>query len=694
MVHSLAMPHLLLELGCEELPASQVASAVRQFADRVGAFLQEHDFGGTLVGQYGTPRRLIVAWDGVAPMEPDREVEQRGPSLKVAYDAEGNPSKALEGFCRGQGVDPSELEQRDDYVWVTKKVAGRSLNELLGEKLEGLILGIHFDKTMRWGSGRTRFARPIRWVLAAFDGQLVRARVGGVATGLKSRGHRFYAPTEFEATNFTRLVQDLRARFVEPDPEVRRERIRDGAKRVAAPDRPELTPELVDENVYLTEWPDPLRGDFDEDFLELPEPVLVTAMAKHERFFPVRDAGGKITRSFISVRNSGEESTVRSGNGWVLGARFNDARYFFREDQKLTLADFLEKTKGMTFQEQLGSVHDRTERFQGFRDALAAAVGLEAEEGALLKQALQWAKADLSSGLVSELSSLQGVIGGEYARREGLPEPVCQAIARQYQFSQFSAPESAADRLATAVTIADQVDKLAGYLGIGKMPSGSSDPFGLRRAAGALVEIAWANPRMKRGYLALFEAAIAQYQAQEREFDPTQTLHLIRDLFAGRYELALRAPIDVREAALTEESAVLNPREVRLRTEILSNLRSDVAFVQTATRPLNILAAAAKKGESVTPGVPLDALQSEEGATLAAALEAQSRPLNNALEAEDAQTAAGALKELEPPIHVFFEATMIMHEEPAVRAARLGLVARVAEVLRRAGDWSQLTPEA
>ncbi|RYG32274.1 glycine--tRNA ligase subunit beta, partial [bacterium] len=357
------MPELLLEVGCEELPATFVRKAFLDLAARVGAELVGAGLreSAEATTTLGTPRRLIVVFGNVSDRQSDREERLRGPSITAAYNPDGTPSKALEGYCRKQGVDPAEVENDGQYVWVTKRIAGRHAGEILIEALPRAIRGLSFEKSMRWGSSRMRFARPIRWILASFDGGAVNFEIEGVASGLESRGHRFYAPEPFSAPNAGKLMDELRARFVEPDPEERRKRILAGAPAVAEgiPDLPEA---LVDENVHLTEWPTAIRGEFPASFLELPEPVLVTAMAKHERMFPIRDAEGKLTNAFVFVRNSGEDDTVRRGAEWVLNARFNDARFFFDEDKKKTLDDFLAATETIVFQEKLGTVRKRADR--------------------------------------------------------------------------------------------------------------------------------------------------------------------------------------------------------------------------------------------------------------------------------------------------------------------------------------------
>ncbi len=683
------MPELLLELGMEELPASFVERAFGQLRDEICRRLTEAHLTHGETAALGTPRRLLICVQNVAAQQPDRTEENRGPALKSAYDADGYPTKALEGFCRGQGVSTDSLRKDDMYVWATKHIAGRPASEVLAEILPASIRALTFDKSMRWGANRMRFARPIRWILAAFDGAHVPFSVETVASGLKSRGHRFNAAEEFEASTWDSLLAELRSRQVEPDPEVRRELIVRQAKAVAS-GTPEMTDALIDENVYLTEWPRALEGEFKPDFMVLPEPVLITAMAKHERFFPVRGEDGKLTNRFISIRNGGEEATVRSGNAWVLNARFNDAKFFFDEDQNSTMDDFLAKTERMLFQEKLGSVRQRSDRLCSLAAWIWDWTGGEASGKADAAQAGLYLKADLSTGLVSELASLQGVIGGEYARTAGMSDAVCGAIATQY------APERANSDVARCAIAADQLDKLAGYLGLGLAPTGSSDPYGLRRAVTVLIDLSLSWPSATQSWLGAFAQSFDIYAGAGHSLDRERAEASLAEIFAGRYKALMpEARYDLLEAAVRadDREALSNPRAVRLRLLALQELSADPAFVQTATRPLNIVAAAEKKGMVVPDQLMLDALDSAEGTALADALAQSEAPLMSALLAEDPTGIAEALRGLSAPINAFFDSTMVMVDDARVRNARLALLKQAGQQLLQAGDWTLVVVE-
>ncbi|MGH2639555.1 MAG: glycine--tRNA ligase subunit beta, partial [Rhabdochlamydiaceae bacterium] len=399
------MPELLLELGCEELPATFVAKASTDLENAISSRLQEV-FGQKFKAKlFATPRRLIVAFFDIPLQQEDSIKEMRGPSIGASFDANDVPQGPLIGFCKANGVAVETVERRDGYIWMKKSVVGLASNELLSQVLPDAIKSLTFEKSMRWGSGKLRFARPIRWILAAFNGQLINFEIEGVTAGLESRGHRFYFPKPFSARDLEELLTGLRTRKVEPDPAIRRGSIVEQSKSVA-PGIPDLPADLVEENVYLTEFPTAISGTFGEHYLELPSSVLVTAMAKHEKMFPVKSrSDGKLTNGFVFIRNGGEDETVRLGTEWVLNARLDDARFFYQEDQKYSLAEFLEKCDQIVFQANLGTIRDRAERLHDLTSFVASKTDADEDEVDHAARAGLYAKADLSTGLVSELAS-------------------------------------------------------------------------------------------------------------------------------------------------------------------------------------------------------------------------------------------------------------------------------------------------
>lgn len=672
------MPNLLFELGCEEMPASAVAQAEADLRTEFETRLKESGLDVGSIQSFATPRRLIIGCQGIAERQADREEEARGPRAGAAFDSDGNPTKALEGFCRGQGISAADVFVRDDYVWFKKSIEGQNAVDVLSNLIPDAVKALKFDKTMRWGTEKARFVRPIRWILAKLDNQVVPFEIFGVASGAKSCGHRFMAPEFFEPKDWDNHIELLRKNFVEPDSSRRRELIINGAISASSA-TPDLSEDLIDENMHLAEWPMAHEGAFDSEYMSLPEPVLVTAMAKHERFFPVRDAEGNITNKFISIRNNGDEALVKKGNEWVLNARFNDARFFYLEDQKKSLDDFLALTEQMLFQDKLGTVRQRADRLANLTSIVNIALGGHEVESEEARMAGLYAKADLSSGLVSELSSLQGVIGGEYARREGMSEKVAIAIAGQYKIPKEATEQN---RMAIALLVADQMDKLAGFLGLGLIPKGSSDPFGLRRAATLSIQAAWLS-QSDVDYTQIFREAFKGYQAQRIVLESKVAEDALADLFAGRYEALLTGVShDVQEAVNSGWLSLSAPLLYLQRTKWLSEAKTRPETVQTFTRPLNILNSARQKGQ-----LPVDSKTQESSL--------KSEPAKNLFAAVNGvqQEGLAGLYELEKPIHEFFESTMVMDEDINVRNANLALLLLVEEKLLKVGDFTKLVFE-
>ncbi len=674
------MPDLMFELGCEEMPAPAAARAGADLAQNIERLLHDQNLTHGPVRYFTTPRRIIVGIADIQARQEDRTERVRGPRIEAAFDSEAKPSRALEGFCRGQGVDPAQVEFQAGYVWASINIAGSTADEILAELLPEAVHAMRFEKSMRWGTSKERFVRPVQWIVAQLGEAPVRFTLFGIASGSRSRGHRFMAPEEFEPHSLDDLLSQLRQRSVEPDPAERRRLI---LNQIAETGEEAIIDEsLLEENVHLVEWPLVHEGSFDEAFLSLPDAVLTTAMVKHQRFFPVVDESGKLTNRFLSVRNNGEESTVRAGNEWVLNARFNDAQFFFNEDAKHSLDDFLNMTEAMVFQPGLGSVRARADRLSELTPFVDHLLGGTASDEA--RNAGLYAKADLATGLVSELNSLQGVIGGLYAARHGLSMATASAISRQYTLL----ADPSEDMLATALLIADQMDKLVGFLGLGLIPKGSTDPYGLRRAAGLVIQAALslANPRFD--LRPVVERAIQLYADQSVELNlPAERL---AEIFSARLDALLPAiSHDVHDAVLAGGGwhRVSNPELYSQRSAIVSELKSAPELVQTFTRPLNILSAARSKNEPFADQFEPALAANETALRLNKALD------DPEFDLETPEGLTSHLKWLQGPIHTFFEETMIMDSDLAIRANNLALLLKTESHLLRAGDFSKLIYE-
>lgn len=681
---------LLLEVGCEELPAAFVCQAASDLTQKINAFLEEIFAKKFTSHQLCTPRRLISQFENIPPRQKNEVKEIRGPATKSAFDAAGQPLPPLIGFCKANGVEIQNAVEKEGYIWLSKQVTGRPTLDLLAENLPKIIASLTFPKSMRWGSSQLRFARPIRWILALYGGKVIEFEIEGIQSGNKSRGHRFYAPDEFEVRDYESFIAEFRERKVEPDPEVRKRTIVDQTKTLTGVVLDDTTA-LLDENVFLTEWPTAISGEFRKEHLDLPPAVLETALAKHEKMFSVKDANGNLTNRFIFVRNSGVDDDVRRGCEWVLNARLDDAQFFYREDQKHSLGEFLDKTNEIVFQANLGSVCNRSERLHDLCTFIATHTDAPPAEIDFAATAGIFAKADLSTGLVSEFPGLQGYIGGEYAKREGFTAEICEAIANHYQPQ--STPHTAGQRTGVRLAIADALDKLAGYLGLGLSPTGSSDPYGLRRAATALIECAWNWQAPMPSYVPLFAHALELYSHQSIELNPERAFILLQDLFQSRYEFLLEDErYDLVEAAILSDrfGESLNPRAVMVRLKVLQALAKDIDFVQTAIRPINLVQSAIKKNQMVEIENFAQHLDSPSGQALNSKVQEIHEPLLKAVGDGHGSEIINLLRLLKDPINSFIDGTMIMVDDEQIRAGRLQLLHIVSNQLFKAGDFTKI----
>lgn len=701
------MPELLVEVGCEELPAHTIRSANRQLLESLERGLQE----ATLLDgvaepitsrELCTPRRLIAAIANVKAIQSDRTLERRGPSLKSAYLANGSPSPALLGFCKSLGIEPNHVHVRGNYVWAVLHVRGKPAREILGEIISDSIRSINFDKTMRWGGGRMRFARPIRWIVAVFDREIITFELESVQSSNRSRGHRFLCPEEFEVSDCHSLVEGLRKRYVEPDPEERKARILDSCSTLMKKSIEELKKypwfcPLVEENVFLTEHPIAIEGTFQKEFLELPREVLITAMSKHERFFPVFDKEENLTNRFISISNGGEADIVRAGNEWVLNARFNDALFFYEEDRRQTLEEFLEKTKNILFQERLGTIYERTERLVGLMRWISEEVFHAREERGPCELAARYCKADLSTGLVSEFPELQGIVGGLYAQREGFPEIAWKAIYHHYEG--VPEPKSGGEIAANLLCSVDSAERVAGFLGIGEIPKGSSDPYGIRAAVTKLVELQFYPhfPRISAESIVMKAVELLREGGATLSSDEA-IRESFREILLGRYEAMFpEIRYDVRDAVWAVHAADTTPLFLA-RAQVFQKYINDIPFLRTGKRPANIVDAARKKGIFL-PEVPSKEDVSEklfehpcEKELLEAAIAAEKEILELE-QREDYEGMAKVFRSLQKPIGDFFDQVMVMVDNEKLRDNRLKLLAYLDSLFRKLGDFSRIVIE-
>ncbi len=697
---------LLLEIGTEEMPAGFMRETLDQLAERITQTLNEARLEFGTVRTLGTPRRLIALVDSVAQRQTPEERTVRGPAKRACFDAQGNPTQALLGFARSRGVSVEQVQfvetPQGEYAQVREFDEGRPATQVLAEALPELIRSMTFAKTLRWGARQMRFGRPIRWIVALLGEEVIPFDIEGIRSDRYSRGHRFKAPQPFEVRSPEAFLDQLRSLHVLADPAERAEIIQREAHRLAESigARPMIEPDLLEENVFLVEEPHLLRGSFPESFLRLPAPVLISAMKKHEKFFPLLNSEGALLPGFISVYNNGDPDKVREGNEWVLVARFNDAGFFYDEDLKQTLEAFVPSLGRILFQQKLGTLLDKVNRLKRLSERLARALDWDDTQTQTLLRSAELCKADLATQMVMEFPDLQGVIGREYALKAGEPQEVADAIAEHYE------PRHAGDPLpksqvGRALAVLDRIDTLVGYVGLGYMPKGSSDPFGLRRASTALIEILAEEPDYPT-LAELVQAGHDEYREQKVMLKPLPALQTdLRGLFYARLEAYLEergVRYDLIRATLGAgwDDSVHGFVQRALLLQSLAETPDFKQVTLTATRPANILSAAEKKGiRAVANLQEVDSTLFEHEAEheLYSALQSATARME-ALYYKHAYPALyEELKAIDAPVNRLFDSVMVMTEDERLRQNRLNLLACANRLYLSLADFTQVVQE-
>ena len=674
---------LLFEIGTEEIPAHVMPHLLEDLAQLAETMLKEHRLSYEKVRTLGTPRRAALIVTGLAERQEDVNTETRGPSVAIAFDADGNPTKAGAGFARGQGVDPSALIQRDGYVYASVHESGAATAELLTSLLPDLVRAIPLPNSMRWGDLDFRFIRPIRWFVALYGTEIVPFTLAGVTSGNHSRGHRTLAPADFVITSAADYEAACEKAYIIVDPERRRamicEQITETAK--ACGGTAEITPDLLEEVLYLVEYPTALSGSFEEKYLALPAEAVITPMRDHQRYFPVKAADGSLLPAFITVRNGGKAhlDVVAHGNERVLRARLADAQFFFDEDRKKSLAEHREKLKTVVFQRGLGSMYEKTERLMALTTAIVEEMAAGDTDDAALadaRRAAELSKADLVTGMVTEFTELQGIMGREYALLDGESPAVARAIDEQYM-PRFAGDELPQTPLGVALSAADKIDNIVGTFSQGRIPTGSQDPFGLRRQALGLV-LMLIEQESTMLLSDLVDEACDLYDLEEFR-DKMQVY--VADFIRLRLKNVLSergVRYDVQEAVLGDVDLVA---DVPLRAAYVERLLASEggeALVQSFVRVGNI-------ARSVTGGTVDPALfkAEEEGALLSAYQAAAAARA----EGEDTLPAEQALGRA---IDTFFDAVMVMDKDARVKENRLSLLKMIDDDLLETADYSKI----
>ncbi len=691
------MADFLLEIGLDEIPARMIAGAEAELGRRVHDLLtRERLLGaGAKVTTYSTPRRLAVVVEDVLAGQADTEEKLTGPSWKVAFK-DGVPTAAAEAFAKKAGVAVAALEKvtnaKGEYVGATVKRQGRAAAELLAGELPKEVLGLYWAKNMYWRAGKPeRFVRPVRWIVALLDAAVVNLEIAGIAAGNLSRGHRIlHGDHAVDLASPKSYVETLRAAKVVVDVAERRQTIRkalDKVTRTVAGARWREDEPLIETVVHLTEWPTVILGNFEQEYLALPEEVLVTVMRDHQKYFAAEGPDGKLLPHFLTVLNiqvdEEGEATIRHGNQKVLRARFKDARFFWDFDQKVSLADRVENLKNVTFQKELGSYAWKTEqnlRIAQVLDLAVKAAGVAFDEAALLK-ATELAKTDLTTELVKEFTELQGIIGGLYAESQGLGESVGKAIYSQY------APASTDDAIPATVEgqllgLADRIQTITAMFGIGSAPTGSKDPFALRRAANAIVKI-----------LAESELPLTLSDVLDASGTEQANKEHVAAFLRERLSFYLK---DVRGFAYDVVNAVLaagadDVRDAIARAEALTAVRGseDFAAISAAFKRIkNILRQAEEKKFAV--GSPKDATLSAEAQQLNDAAEALAPEVAKLRQQRAYGEALALIAALRPAVDAFFDKVMVLDPDATVRGAHLGLIDGVLRGFSGIADFSEI----
>lgn len=685
---------LAFEIGVEEIPAFDLDSANKQLEKMVPAAFADARIPYDSIEIHSSPRRLIVMAYGVADATEALVEEYKGPAAKIAFDADGNPTKAAIGFARGKGLSPESLERREvngtEYVFATKNIPATPVADLLPDVLAGFITAVKWPRSCRWAAYREYFVRPVRWIVAMLDDVVLPVSFAGAESSNFTMGHRVLAPGKHMVDTAANLLDVIRAAYVIPTQAERERIIREGVAAIEAETgfTADLPAKTLLEVVNLSEYPQPLISTFDEEFLQVPEEIIVDAMLMHQRYFPLYDAAGKLTNKFIIVSNGNPEcaATIIDGNERVVRARLDDAKFFYEEDLKHPLESYIEKLDKVVFQESLGTVRQKAERLEKLACALSADAQLSAADAADAKRAARLCKADLVTNAVIEFTSVQGVMGSYYAAASGETPQVAQAIGQHYQprFAGDALPDTTVGKL---VALADKLDTICGLFAVGQGPTGSSDPFALRRSAIGIVNML--ETGLAISLAAAIDESLASFAAQGVAFDAAAVRAEVVDFFVTRTKVMLRDggvnadTIDAVLAAGVEEPAVISQRAHALEdarandAETFDNLATAYARANNLRKP--------ELGEGVD-----DALLTEPERALAGAVATAEQAVAYALASDDFAAALSQLAALRAPIDGFFADVMVMDEDAALRDNRLRLLNRFVAVFANVADFGKM----
>ena len=678
---------LLFEIGAEEIPAGFMPNILGQLKQLAETKLNDAHLPFESIATYGTPRRLALIVKGLADASAEISERHKGPSASIAYDADGNATKAAIGFARGKGLDVADLVVEDGYIYAETKTAGVPAKDIVTDMLPQLITGLNFPKSMHWGKLDAKFVRPVRWLVALLDEDVIPVEFATVKSGNVTRGHRFLGADEITIKNAASYVDTLKENFVMVDQDARRELISKQLHDIAASKNASIVwdDDLLEEINYLVEWPTALCGGFEESYLALPDAAIITPMKDHQRYFPLVDQDGKLLPMFLTVRNGSDHSieVVQAGNERVLRARLDDAKFFFNEDRKKPLIDRQDGLTKIVFQEGLGNLADKTERLLKLGRVFGEECGLHEDTVVVLERATELAKTDLTTGMVTEFTELQGVMGKEYALLDGESPEVAEAIFEQYlpRFAGDVLPQTEAGKV---LSIIDKIDNIVATFSRGLIPTGSQDPYALRRQTIGILNILlgseW-NISLRPIFKASMELLNVPAEKQDELLDQVEEFFTLRlkNIFLDR-----EVPHHVIDLLLSNNELSVADAEGLVNALLVNRIDEDVELVQAYTRMYNLV-----KDVEYT-GVNSDLLKEDAEKELFEAASKASEASSAAWEAGDYDAVVAVPATLVPAINKFFEDVMVMDKDEAIKANRLQLVRLAYSVMAIIGDISAL----
>ncbi|WP_278851106.1 glycine--tRNA ligase subunit beta [Ligilactobacillus aviarius] len=686
----------LMEIGLEEIPAHVVTPSAAQLVEKTEKFLKEQRMDFDEVQTYSTPRRLTVKVTGLADKQPDIQEEAKGPAKKIAYDKDGNWSKAAQGFARGQGVSVDDIFFKElkgtEYVYVKKFIEGKAAADVM-QGMRDVAMDLKFPTMMRWGTNDFQYVRPIRWIVAMLDDQVIPFKILNIESGNVSQGHRFLGkPVELKSADD--YVEALRAEKVIVDAAERKSMIRGQINDLAQKNNWKIVidEDLLEEVNNLVEYPTVFAGSFDEKYLSVPDQVLITSMKDHQRFFYVTDQNGKLLPNFVSVRNGNTEylENVVQGNEKVLTARLEDAKFFYEEDQKQSIADYVERLKKVMFHDKIGTIYEKMARVRLLAAQIGKFVGLNDQELADLDRAAQIYKFDLVTGMVGEFAELQGVMGEIYARLQGENDNVAAAIREEYMPTSAEG-ELPATKVGAVLSIADKIDSIQAFFAAGMIPSGSNDPYALRRQALGIVRIALArNWKLSVPMMLKFvENAMNERPDLYKNIMPGDEQKDMQQFIIDRLAQIMNGDKQLRHDVL--DTVVANPEnafvDIEEAAKILGKHLEDDDFKETI-EALTRVGRMAKKAPNFEDDAVLKAelFENESEKKLAEAV----KKVATAFEQADLEEKFNQLASLKEPITDYFDSTMIMAKDEDVKQNRLLQLKQIADLTKDFGELDNL----